>query len=153
MQIPHRIRQFSPPPPHCRSHALPGPALSMPEFSKAVKSELWRRWPGAPSGCRRQVVVVMHRGTARSRLALAAFLPAPSLLPCRTHPRFACARGGGSGKIKSRLHCTWAPRASYVGFIYNHIHFYGYVLVIEGSVTPNVILHCGMGLVPPSLVV
>ena len=68
-------------------------------------------------------IVVMQRG-ARRGCILACSAPFPSL----PHPYARALLHGGRGragvvlgiwKIRSRLRCTWAPRASYVGVVYN----------------------------------
>ena len=137
-----RVRCLNPPHAGICSHTytLPlSPCPSFPRQSSLKAALVWRR--------ARQVVVVMQRGDGRRPPWLHSCLHPRSLLAAPPLP--LCTRGWfWSGKIKSRLHCTWVPRASYVGFIYTHIHFY----VPELRVASKDIWYCGMGLVPPSLV-
>ena len=110
--------------PHTRSPAQP-PCPSFPrQSSRKEGAGPAAAQPPPPRRRRVQVdIAVMQRG-ARRGCILACSAPFPSL----PHPYARALLHGGRGragvvlgiwKIRSRLRCTWAPRASYVGVVYN----------------------------------
>ena len=123
------------------SRALPLPAPPSPCPSFPRQSSL------KEGAARSMSLLCNEEPAARCILACSACTLARSRSSAHPRSTSTTPRRGGSGKIKSRLHCTWAPRASYVRVIYNRYHFQ----VLEGSTAPKDMSYGGMALEPPSL--